>query len=91
VEVTEKACYAGTMDRRTARRVEMRVAIADDDSEIIDFWVESSRQICLCGLRGCTSFQTHYCGIVIDLVILDWNMPGKNWHAKLDVDGGRGR
>ena len=58
----------------------MRVAIADDDSDIIDFLgkiVEGQGHV-YTGYADGTSLSNALLRDTFDLVILDWNMPGKN-------------
>jgi len=58
----------------------MRVAIADDDAEIIEFLgriVEGQGHV-YAGYADGTSLSSALLRDTFDLVILDWNMPGKN-------------
>lgn len=58
----------------------MRVAIADDDLEIIDFLgkiVEGQGHV-YAGYADGTALSNALLRDTFDLVILDWNMPGKN-------------
>lgn len=57
----------------------MRIAIADDDQEIVDFLTgiaEKEGHVAV-GYNDGTSLTTALLRDTYDLVILDWNMPGK--------------
>ena len=57
----------------------MRIAIADDDSEIIEFLgriVEGLRHV-YSGYADGTTLTNALLRDTFDLVILDWNLPGK--------------
>jgi len=71
----------------------MRVAIADDDSEIIEFLggIVEGQGYVYAGYADGTSLSNALLRDTFDLVILDWNMPGKNGMQIFGVDGGRGR
>ncbi|MBQ0770197.1 MAG: DNA-binding response OmpR family regulator [Parasphingorhabdus sp.] len=58
----------------------MRVAIADDDSDIIDFLgkIVEGQGYVYTGYADGTSLSNALLRDTFDLVILDWNMPGKN-------------
>ncbi|MEH6827466.1 response regulator transcription factor [Parasphingorhabdus sp.] len=58
----------------------MRVAIADDDSEIIEFLggIVEGQGYVYAGYADGTSLSNALLRDTFDLVILDWNMPGKN-------------
>lgn len=58
----------------------MRVAIADDDSEIIEFLgaIVEEQGYVYAGYADGTSLSNALLRDTFDLIILDWNMPGKN-------------
>ncbi|MEH6663015.1 MAG: response regulator transcription factor [Parasphingorhabdus sp.] len=58
----------------------MRIAIADDDSEIIEFLgkIVEGQGYVYSGYPDGTALSNALLRDTFDLVILDWNMPGKN-------------
>ena len=57
----------------------MRIAIADDDQEIVDFLTNIAEKEghVVVGYSDGTALTTALLRDTYDLVILDWNMPGK--------------